>query len=152
MGIPRKLGLAAVVIFVLSHFLPAYSNASGFGCLAACWSMLFKETDLGSGGWYYYSGFALSSILFMGLVVALFVTKKSRSVRLVLSVVLFLHVLSWMVVHFFQEPPGIDEIKIGYYVWLIAYGLLVAAHLWKEPFESPRSIPVRQYNSQVTPL
>ena len=131
MKTPRNLGLVAVVVFVISHLLPAYGDGSGFACFRACWNILLgHDIEIFSGGWFYYSGFAFSNILFIGLVVALFVTKKSRRLRLIVSVVFFLHVLSWLVLHIFlQQPPQITEIKIGYYVWLIAYGLLVAAHL-----------------------
>ena len=139
----RNLGLVAIVLFVISHFLPAYGSSSGFACFGDCWDMLLgHHAAILSGGWFYYSGFVISNILFIGLVVALFVTKKSRRLRSVVSVVFFVHVLSWLALHIFQQPPQIDEIKIGYYVWLIAYGLLVAAHLWKEPGDSPESIPL----------
>ena len=132
MKMPRNLGLVAVVVLVISHFLPAYGDGSGFACFGVCWNMLLgHDTEILSGGWFYYSGFAISNILFIGLVVALFVTKKSRRFRSVVSVVFFLHVLSWLVLHIFRQPPQIDKIEIGYYVWLMAYGLLVAAHLRK---------------------
>lgn len=139
----RNLALGALVLFVVSHFLPAYDTISGFACFWDCWNMLLgHHTEILSGGWFYYSGFVISNILFIGLVVALFVTKKSRRLRSVVSVVFFLHVLSWLVLHTFEQPPQITQLKIGYYVWLIAYGLLVAAHLWKEPGESLPSIPL----------
>ena len=142
MKTPRNLALLAVVLFVISHFLPAYSNGSGFACFQYCWNMLLgHDGGVFSGGWFYYSGFAISNILFIGLVVALFLTKKSRKLRSVISVVLFLHVLSWLAIHTFKRPPQITEIKIGYYAWLIAYALLVAAHLRKEPTESLEPIP-----------
>ena len=137
MNTPRNLGLAAVVVFVISHFLPAYNDGSGFLCFRFCWDVLLgHDTTLFSGAWFYYSGFAISNILFIGLVVALFVTKKCPRLRSVVSVVFFLHVLSWWVLHLLGQPPQLTDIKIGYYVWLIAYGLLVAAHFWKEPAES----------------
>ena len=143
MKTPRRLGLVAGLVFVISHFLPAYGDGSGFACFRYCWDMLWgHDGEILSGGWFYYSGFAISNLLFLGLVVALFVTKKSRGLRSVVSVVFFLHVLSWLVLHVFQQPPRVNEIKIGYYAWLIAYGLLVAAHLWKEPGESLESIPL----------
>ena len=129
----RNLGLAAIVVFIVSHFLPAYGDLSGFACFEVCWKALLGDEKIFSGSWFYYSGLVLANILFIGLVVALFVTKKHRGVRLVVSVVCFLHVLSWVVLHIFQQPPQVSEIKIGYYVWLTAYGLLVAAHAWKEP-------------------
>jgi asparagine N-glycosylation enzyme membrane subunit Stt3 len=138
----RKLGLAAVVVFVISHFLPAYGDSSGIACFGVCWNILLgHDTEILSGGWFYYSGFAISSIIFLVLVVALFVTKKSRKLRSVVSVVFFLHVLSWPVLHIF--PPDLTEIKIGYYVWLAAYGLLVAAHLCKEHANHLNQFPLR---------
>lgn len=128
----RKLGVAAVVFFVISHFLPAYGGSSGFACFAACWDMMLGGNgDVLSGGWFYYSGFAVANILFIGLATLLLVKKKGTMAGTIGSVVLFLHVLSWLVVHAVQHPPRIDEIQVGYYVWLIAYGLLVAAQVWK---------------------
>jgi len=142
MKTPQKLGLVAVAVFVISHFLPAYEGGSGFACFQFCWNVLLgHDTKILSGGWFYYSGLAISNILFIGLVVALFLTKKSRRIRSVVSAVLFLQVLSWLVLHVFQ-PSQVDEIKIGYYVWLVAYGLLVAAHLWKEQGEPLQSTPL----------
>jgi hypothetical protein len=143
MKMSRNLGLAAVVVFVISHFLPAYGDGSGFACFEVCWKMLLgHDSKIFSGSWFYYSGFAISNILFVGLVVALFVTKKSRRLRSVVSVVFFLHVLSWFVLHVAQRPPEISEIKIGYYVWLIAYGLLAGSNLWKDSDEALGSIPL----------
>ena len=130
----RNLALAAIVVFLISHFLPAYEDGSGFGCFSFCWSVLWgNDPKAFSGGWFYYSGFAISNILFIGLILALFVTKKAYRFRSVLSVLFFLHVLSWLVLNIFEQPPEISKIKIGYYLWLIAYGLLVAAHLCKKP-------------------
>jgi hypothetical protein len=143
MKMPRNLGLMAIVVFVISHFLPAYGGGSGFACFGACWNMLLgHDAEILSGGWFYYSGFVIANIVFIGLVVALFVTKKSRRLKSVVSVVIFLHVFSWLALHIFQKPPQIDEIEIGYYAWLSAYGLLVAAHLCKEPAGSLGSIPL----------
>jgi hypothetical protein len=139
----RNLGLVAVVVFIISHFLPAYENGSGFACFGVCWNMLLgHDAEILSGSWFYYSGFAISNIIFPVLVLALFVTDKSRKLRSVASVVFLLHVLSWSVLHIFQQPPHITELKVGYYVWLIAYGLLVAAHFWKAPGESLESNPL----------
>jgi hypothetical protein len=139
----RILGWIAMVVFAISHVLPAYSDGSGFTCFVACWNMLLgRDGESFSGGWFYYSGFAISNILFIGLVVALLLTKKWRGVRSLISVVFFLHVFSWFALQVFQQPPQITEIKIGYYVWLMAYGLLVAAHLWKAPRESLESVPL----------
>ena len=143
MKTPRNSGLVAFVAFVVSHFLPAYGDGSGFACFGFCWNMLWgRDGEILSGGWFYYSGFVLANVLFIGLVLALFVTKKSRRPRLVVSVAVFLHVLSWLALHIFRQPPQIAEIKLGYYVWLVAYGLLVAAHLWPAPEKTLESIPL----------
>ena len=89
-----------------------------------------------AGSWIYYSGFAISNILFAVLVVALFVTMKHRRLGAIVSVAFLLHVLSWLALNACQSPSELHEIKIGYYLWLMAYALLVAAHLCKEPGES----------------
>jgi hypothetical protein len=143
MKTPRILALAAGFLFVISHFLPAYGDGSGYACFQYCWNMLLgKDGGVFSGGWFYYAGFAISNILFIGLAVALFLTKKGRSLRSAISIVLFLHVISWLAIHTFQHPPQIAEIKIGYYLWLIAYGLLLSAHLCKAPADSLEPIPL----------
>lgn len=145
----RKLGLIAIVTFLISFFLPAYSGGSGFDCFGYCWNLFLGHDGFGnkipilSGGWFYYSGFVISNILFIGLVVALLVTNKSRRPGSLVSIVCFLQALSWLVCNvIFGKPSQITEFNIGYYAWLIAYGLLVAAHLREEPVESHGSIPL----------
>lgn len=136
----QKLGLAAVVVFVVSHFLPAYGTGAGFSCFQACWNMLLgREGTLFNGAWFYYSGFAVSNLFFPALAGALLMTQKSRRVRAAVAVAFFLHVLSWVMLHL--RSPELAEIKIGYYVWLAAYGLLAAAHVWKEPQAALASNP-----------
>ena len=132
-----------MVAFVISHFLPAYGEDSGFACFRECWEMLLgRNTEIFSQGWCYYSGFVIANIVFIRLVVALFVTWKGREFLLVMSILCFLQVLSWVVLHIFEKGTQIREIKIGYYVWLIAYGLLMAAHLRKR--ESLESMSVER--------
>jgi hypothetical protein len=135
MKIHRNLGLAALLVFVISFFLPAFEGMSGFASFAFCWDTLLGHEAFGnvrifSGGWFYYSGFVLSNVLFVGLVAALFLTGKRGRVRSVFSVVCFLQALSWLVLFILSgNPSQITAIKVGYYVWLIAHGLLVMAHL-----------------------
>jgi hypothetical protein len=131
----RNLGLAAIVAFVISFFLPAYGKASGFACFGTCWDMLWESarTGIDTDGWFpklYYSGFVISNILFIGLSAALVITQKRRKLSSVLSVMVCLHVLSWVVLSISSgKSSQVAEIKIGYYVWLMAYALLVAANL-----------------------
>ena len=149
----RNLGLAALVVFIISFFLPAFEDMSGFASFAFCWDTLLGHTPEGlhagnirilSGGWFYYSGFVMSNVLFVGLVAALFLTRKIGRLRSVFSLVCLLQALSWLVLFIISsdKPSQITAIKVGYYVWLVAYGLLIAAHLWKEPRESLESIPL----------
>jgi hypothetical protein len=146
----RNLGLAALVVFIISFFLPAFEDMSGFASFAFCWDTLLGHEPSGnirilSGGWFYYSGFVLSNVLFVGLVVASFVTKKSRRLRSVVSIVCFLQVLSWMVLFAISgKPSQIAAVRIGYYVWLTAYGLLVTAHLWKMTPSNEAPAPKRR--------
>ncbi|HEX5220685.1 MAG TPA: hypothetical protein VFZ59_14025 [Verrucomicrobiae bacterium] len=134
MKTPRNPGLGTIVAFVISYFLPAYGDGSGFTCLRFCGEILSgHDTEILSGAWFYYSGFVIANVGFIGLVVALFVTQGHRRLRSVLAVAFFLHVFSWFVLHLFQNPSQLTELKLGYYVWLGAYGLLFVAHLWKEP-------------------
>jgi len=147
MKAPRNFALVAVAVFAVSYFLPAYGSGSGFACFGVCWEMLLgHDTKVLSGAWFYYSGFVIANLFFIGLVVALFATTNPRRLRLAFSIVFFLHVLSWLVLNIFQHPSQLVEIKLGYYVWLCAYGLLVVAHLWKdsngrlEPIPFERSI------------
>lgn len=133
----RNLGLAALVVFIISFFLPAFEDMSGFASFAFCWDTLLGHEPFGnvrtlSGGWFYYSGFVMSNVLFVGLVAALFLTRKPGRLRSVFSLVCFLQALSWLVLFIISEKPSqITAIKVGYYVWLLAYGLLVTAHPWK---------------------
>jgi hypothetical protein len=72
MKTPRNLGLVAVVVFAISHFLPVYGSSPGFACFGDCWSMLSgHHADILSGGWFYYSEFVISNIFFIGLVMAI---------------------------------------------------------------------------------
>jgi len=162
----RILGLAALVVFIISFFLPAFEGMSGFASFAYCWDTLLGHEPLGnfrilSGGWFYYSGFVMSNVLFVGLVAALFLTRKIGRLRSVFSLVCFLQALSWLVGFVISgEPSQITAIKVGYYVWLIAYGLLVTAHLWKRmpnlcnqcaaPNHRPAGQPDRSDNLSAT--
>ncbi len=78
----------------------------------------------------YYSGFVLTNILFVVLVVALFATKKGRLLRCLASFILLLHVMSWVIIALVdRKSSAIRDIKVGYYVWLSAYALLFAAQV-----------------------
>lgn len=146
MSTSRNLGLAAISVFVASFFLPAYGNESGFACFGHCCDILLGRDLLGtnilSGIWFYYGGFVVSNVLFVGLVAALFVRQQRRKLPLAVSVIVLLHVLSWFVGNVISgNSSQIFEFKIGFHAWLVAYALLVAAHFLEKPAESLQSIP-----------
>ena len=139
----RNLALAAIAVFVSSYFLPAYNDESGFACFRECWEILLGNSKILSVSWFYYGGFVISNILFIGLVASLFVTQEHRKLSSVVSVIVFLHVLSWFLVFIISgKPSQVADLKIGYYVWLVAYALLVAANLWGKSAESLRPTPL----------
>jgi hypothetical protein len=142
----RKLGLVAIAAFIISYLLPAFEDMSGLACFGYSWNMLLgHEGDILSGIWFYYSGFVICNILFIGLIVALFVMTKSRRLASIVSIVCFLQVLSWLVAFAISgKTSQIAAIKIGYYVWLTAYGLLAAAHLWKVTTSNETPAPNRR--------
>jgi hypothetical protein len=121
-------------MFGISHLLPAYHGESGFACFRFCWSTLVGEgEDVLSGGWFYYSGLAIANIAFPLLVIALFAAKRIRRFTVFVSVIAFLQVLSWGLLNLAAQPTEFSQIQIGYYLWLLAYGGLVAAHFVKAP-------------------
>ena len=124
----QKLGVAAVLLFIISYLLPAYTEDRGYACFLACWGILWNPDSSDLGGWLYYSGFVLTNILFVVLVVALFVTKKARQLRWLGSFILPLYVMSWSIIALVdRKSSAMRDIKVGYYVWLAAYALLFAA-------------------------
>src|SRR5579884_1709718 len=100
MNTSRNLGYAAIAVFVLSFFLPAYGNESGFACFGLCWYILLGRDLAGdhvlSGIWLYYGGFAICNLLFIGLAAAFIVRKHRRKIATVISVIISLHVLSFL--------------------------------------------------------
>jgi len=148
----RILGLVALAVFIISFFLPAFEGMSGFASFAFCWDTLLGHEPFGnirilSGGWFYYSGFVMSNILFVGLVAGLFLRRKTGRLRSVFSLLCFLQALSWLVLFALSgKPSQITAIKVGYYVWLIAYGLLVTAHLWTR-MSNQSSVPTESGSS-----
>ena len=128
----QKIGLAAIVVFAISHFLPAFGGDRGYACFQECWKTMTKHDMTNVAGWLYYSGFVLSSVTFVVLASALFLTRTGRYFRLFVSVFILLHTITW----FFVNIKGLSNIEVGYYVWLTAYVVLFAAHLTKESNKS----------------
>jgi hypothetical protein len=65
MNTSRKIGLAAILLFAISHFLPAFGGLRGYSCFQECWKTMIKHDMAELVGWLYYSGFVLSNITFL---------------------------------------------------------------------------------------
>ena len=133
MNTSQKIGLAAVSVFAVSYFMPAFDTFRGFACFLQCWETLwhFDPSDLGC--WFYYSGFALSNIMLPILAVWLFVGERGWRFRSIVSFVMLLHTASWSV---FEFSSSSSSIKFGYYLWLEAYVLLFFAYRFNQPNNS----------------
>ena len=123
----QKIGVAAILVFGVSHFLPSFGGLRGYACFQECWRIVMERDMTNVWGWLYYSGFVLSSILFLILGTALLMTERGRSFGLIASAIMLLHTLSW----FFVNIKDLSKIGIGYYVWLVGYALLLTAYLVK---------------------
>jgi hypothetical protein len=130
MKLRRRLAAAAGLIFALSFALPAYGGSSGLACLNECWSVLTGFDYEQGGGWLYYSGFVIANGLFVALLAAFFFVTCLRRVRLWISVVAALQVLSWLVLNLIPEMRGQKfDLGVGYFVWLLSYLLLACVHV-----------------------
>ena len=132
MKLRSKLGLVAALLFGVSFALPADGGMSGIACLGVCWGVLLQlgeNHELGIGGWCYYSGFVLANALFVALFAALLVWPARMRLRMGIAVLSTLQVLSWLVVNLFPPLKGDHfDLGIGYFIWLLSFILLVAAH------------------------
>jgi len=123
----HKLALCAMMLFISSHFLPAYGSDLGFQCFLQCWQILWEPAGKSdAGAWLYYSGFVLCNVLFPALFLDLLISAKARFIQGFVSLIIFLHVLSWLLLGLFER--NISVLNVGYYLWLISYALLLGAY------------------------
>src|SRR3954466_170114 len=111
MNASQKIGLAAVSVFAVSHFLPAFDTLPGFSCFLQCWETMCHVDPSDLESWFYYSGFALSNIMLPIMVVGLFVGHRGCQFRSTVSSVMLLHTASWSV---FESWGSSSSIKLGY--------------------------------------
>lgn len=122
-----RLSAAAAAVFVLSHVLPAYQDAPGFTCLRYCWDLLFKSPADAPFKWVYYVAFVPTNLVFVAaLALGWFRDGLLRS-RFIATSAAFFHVLSWLLMNVRREDIG--SLTIGYYLWLLAYALLLASQI-----------------------
>jgi hypothetical protein len=128
-----KMVLSAAVAFGVSLFLPALDHESGYLCLVDCWR-IFARSDSGHtlpmGDWLYYSGFVAANALFIPLLCATWFSPAFPRVRIGISLVLVLQVFSWLIVSLFHVDKEDDfGLRVGYFLWLFSFILLLAAHI-----------------------
>jgi hypothetical protein len=116
----RVLASSTAIIFAVSFLLPAYTPYNGFNCFMLCWGGLIKFPPEKWGAWLYYGGFAVSNILFVGFLALAFARKTFSKACIVLISIMGLHVLSWLVLNLVWDGWK-TAIRIGYFVWLLAY-------------------------------
>jgi len=114
------LASGTTVAFAVSFLLPAYGPDNGFNCFRFCWGILVTIPPKEFGGWLYYGGFAVSNFLFVGFLALAFTQKMFSRGAIILISILGLHVLSWLVLNLIWDGWKAG-IRIGYFVWLLAY-------------------------------
>ncbi len=124
---PRTLLWVAGAVFITSFFLPAYSGSNGFECFNYCLGILLKYPEDSFLKWLYYAGFVVTNIAFALVLALRLVRSRFRITGFIVTAVAFFHVLSWLLVHLRKEDIAL--IKAGYYLWLLAYGLLLVAQI-----------------------
>jgi hypothetical protein len=116
-----KILLIALLLFVVSFFLPAYDGAYGYVCALLCswdiWGWDIWAADFAA--FAYYFPFSVSNIAMIILIPSLATVFRRKRVPLlikVIQVILIMHVLSWLVLHLAFGQIG--SVRIGYYLWL----------------------------------
>lgn len=123
-----RLGFAlAGVLFGISLWLPAFGSESGWACAKLVWSYLFNFELRDIGGWLYYSPFNVTNLalLLLPVVACTPLFDRFRLAARWLVGGCFLHSLSWLVWALCRGD--IRDLKAGYYLWLLAVGILLAA-------------------------
>jgi hypothetical protein len=97
------------------------------------------------GACLYYFGFVVANAAFVVLFLARLLWTKHASLRRWASMIVTLQVLSWLVLNLISAAQGHSfEVKVGYFVWLASFAMLLCDHLMKEslPNQSPDPAPV----------
>lgn len=126
----HRLALAAGALFALSYFLPAYAGARGYECFLHCWDLFGRFSADEPLRWLYYVAFVPGNLVFAAALAAGLASQpRLLRTRFILTSAALFHVLSWLLLNLIKESSETIEIQPGYYVWLLAYLLLVASQL-----------------------
>ena len=157
-----KILLIALLLFVVSFFLPAYHHEgldlptgyheyvqyvefSGYECAFICLLAIlegWRSADIAEIAWFaYYFSFSFSNIAMIVLVPLLATVFRRKRVPLlikVIQVILIMHVLSWLVLLIAWGLIG--YVRIGYYLWLGSMCMVLWCSLRRRNVE-PASAP-----------
>ncbi len=115
--------IIGTLLFYISFFLPSYHTYLGYECAKLCSFDILEDLDLFNIEFYYYFSFTFSNIMMIILPILLLSRYRNAPTPLylcIIQVILLLHVISWLF------PVGdINEIKIGYYVWLLSMCIIL---------------------------
>jgi hypothetical protein len=121
--VPLLIG--SLVLFAAAAFLPAYTSDTGWDCAQVCVESIIFLSSIKWPWGYYHFAFNFSN-LFMVSVPLLYLLKRKWSVPLFLPIIqllLILHMISWPILNI----ESIQDIRIGYYVWLLSMILVFIA-------------------------
>ncbi|HEY9249005.1 MAG TPA: hypothetical protein VIO38_07730 [Rariglobus sp.] len=140
---PRSLSLAAGALFAVSYFLPAFAGSRGVQCLLFCWDLLRRAPGDELLGWLYYSAFVPTNLLVAPIIVLTLMSgDRFVRTRFFVATALFFHVLSWLLLNWLKETSVARmELQVGYFVWLLAYALLVLAQFLAVRKPLPPAVP-----------
>ena len=115
-----KILLIALLLFVVSFFLPAFEGQHGYFCALFClWGIWddWVSADIATIAYYFPFSFSnIAMIVLVPLLATVFRRKRVPLLIKVIQVILIMHVLSWLVLHIANGTIG--DVRIGYYLWL----------------------------------
>ncbi len=127
----RLAFIAAPVLFAISLALPAYDTPSykGWECAKHVFGVLTELPTEGYLGWLYYACFNVTNLTLILLPLLSFTPLGRYGAKRVcwLAGTCVLHTYSWLGYAILRN--AFNDLKVGYYVWLLATMTLFAACL-----------------------
>ncbi len=145
-----KILLIALILFVVSFFLPAYHPSYdefygsydefyGYNCAFICLLAMLVDWDFAEIAYYFPFSFSnIAMIVLVPLLATVFRRKRVPLLIKVIQVILIMHVLSWLVLIIASGEIG--SVRIGYYLWLGAMCMVLWCSLRRrnvEPVSAP---------------
>lgn len=123
--------LSGFIIYIISLFLPAYMDFTGYETLAIALIFPFEESiyDLPVAIHFFFLG--IHNFLLMGaLCTAHFFVEKIYPWLLWILLMSVINVIGFFFISLSEH--AINELQIGYYLWTLASLLIVGGIFWKQ--------------------